>query len=238
MTWHGTYGSGPFTTRKVTAAGSADELVYVDKHPQPTKGSDTSLPDALSALYGAIDAPAATAIARVHGSGDLHNAVYDHAAGEVRARARFSSSFSLDARDARRIFTPAPGRRMRTSRVGRRTRSSRVAPRAASHVSPPHRCRPRRCSSRSGGSTRPGITARTASSGRRTCGRTSAFGSPTSGAARERERAKREQQRKKKKKKKKKKKEKEKKTKKGRAAAAQRKARWFAVRAGLITTLD
>ena len=66
----------PDTMPAVTGQPYMKDLVYVDKHPQPSH-DPTELPDLLATYYGAIDAAATIAVAAGHETGDLHIAVYD-----------------------------------------------------------------------------------------------------------------------------------------------------------------
>jgi hypothetical protein len=64
----------PDTMPVVTGQPHMDDLVYVDKHPQPS-ADITTLPDLLTTYYGSIDQPATAAIAAGHETGDLHIAM-------------------------------------------------------------------------------------------------------------------------------------------------------------------
>jgi len=70
----------PETMPDVTGQPYMKDLVYVDKHPQPSHDL-TELPDLLTAHYGAIDQVTTAAIAAGHETGDLHIAMYDYSPG-------------------------------------------------------------------------------------------------------------------------------------------------------------
>lgn len=68
-----------YSTPNLTGQPMIDSVVYVDKHPQPSK-DDLSMPTALQALRaspGSIDAVAVAALGDQTHSGDVHIAVYD-----------------------------------------------------------------------------------------------------------------------------------------------------------------
>lgn len=68
------------TVSSQTGQPPMKNLVYVDKHPQPSgDGPFGSLPTVLKAYYGNITLDSAKIITQYHGSGDLHIAIYDYA---------------------------------------------------------------------------------------------------------------------------------------------------------------
>ena len=69
----------PANISTVTHMPVVDDVVYIDKHPQPSHDQAT-MPKLLQAYHGHIDARAAINISRVMGSGDMHIAVYDFGA--------------------------------------------------------------------------------------------------------------------------------------------------------------
>jgi hypothetical protein len=68
----------PETMPDVTSQPYFEDLVYVDKHPQPS--TDTTLPTLLEKYYGNMTMSNTRDIVRTHETGDLHIAVYDYAA--------------------------------------------------------------------------------------------------------------------------------------------------------------
>ena len=68
----------PETMPAVTGQQAFEELVYVDKHPQPSAGSN--LPDLLADYYGSLDFNTTRHVNAEHETGDLHIAVYDYSA--------------------------------------------------------------------------------------------------------------------------------------------------------------
>lgn len=53
-----------------------EDLIFVDKHVQPDH--NPCLNDLMTQYYGSIDAAAAVQVSAVHGTGDLHAAIYDY----------------------------------------------------------------------------------------------------------------------------------------------------------------
>lgn len=70
------------TTPTMTGMPYFENLAYVDKHPQPSRGDD-SLPTALKDFYGNIDLESSKVITQYHKTGDLHIASYDFTAGQM-----------------------------------------------------------------------------------------------------------------------------------------------------------
>jgi len=68
----------PDTMPAVTLQPYFEDLVYVDKHPQPSH-DPSSLPDLLAKYWGNLSMEATSAINAGHETGDLHIAVYDFA---------------------------------------------------------------------------------------------------------------------------------------------------------------
>mmetsp|Transcript_5090 Transcript_5090/g.6452 ORF Transcript_5090/g.6452 Transcript_5090/m.6452 type:complete len:480 (+) Transcript_5090:59-1498(+) len=66
----------PETMPAVTTQPYMEDLVYVDKHPQPS--TDTTLPTLLAKYYGNMTMDNTRDIVRTHETGDLHIAVYDY----------------------------------------------------------------------------------------------------------------------------------------------------------------
>jgi hypothetical protein len=71
----------PETMPAVTGMPEMSELVYVDKHPQPSAGSN--LPDLLQEYYGSLNFTNTRDINAQHETGDLHIAVYDFGSDSV-----------------------------------------------------------------------------------------------------------------------------------------------------------
>ena len=88
----------PETMPAVTGQPFMEDLVYVDKHPQPS--GDQALPGLLNASYGAIGAAETAAVSASHETGDLHIAMYDFTPGQE------TLWFSLGRIDARGHFGP------------------------------------------------------------------------------------------------------------------------------------
>jgi hypothetical protein len=61
----------------VTGQPYLPELVYVDKHTQPSWDATQQLPNLLQAAYGNLDMPHTAYVNAAHETGDLHVAVYD-----------------------------------------------------------------------------------------------------------------------------------------------------------------
>jgi len=69
----------PANISSVTHMPVVQDVVYIDKHPQPSHDQVT-MPQLLQEHHGSIDARAAINITRHMGSGDMHVAVYDYGA--------------------------------------------------------------------------------------------------------------------------------------------------------------
>jgi len=82
---------GPANVSQVTHMPAMEDLVYIDKHPQPSHDNVT-MPALMAKNYGSITAVNTIDACRVMGTGDLHNAVYDFS-----ARKTFLSLGTIDA---------------------------------------------------------------------------------------------------------------------------------------------
>lgn len=70
---------GPENISSVTHEKAFADVVYIDKHPQPSH-DNTTMPGLVTKYYGELTGPTTVSnIPRVMGSGDLHVAVYDFA---------------------------------------------------------------------------------------------------------------------------------------------------------------
>jgi hypothetical protein len=65
----------PDSAPKLTGQPVIKDLVYVDKHEQPSH--DQCLPDALNHFYGKVDFDTTSQVIQAHKTGDLHAAAYD-----------------------------------------------------------------------------------------------------------------------------------------------------------------
>jgi hypothetical protein len=88
----------------------SEDLVYVDKHPQPSADA-TSLPDLLAAAYGALNVVTTVAVAAGHETGDLHIAIYDYNLENPKlwlsvGRIDASGSFGPDGKAWKACFRP------------------------------------------------------------------------------------------------------------------------------------
>jgi len=81
----------PGNVTQVTHMPVIEDLVYIDKHPQPSHDNVT-MPALMAKNYGSITAVNTIDACRVMGTGDLHNAVYDFS-----ARKTFLSLGTIDA---------------------------------------------------------------------------------------------------------------------------------------------
>ena len=69
----------PANISTVTHMPVMDDLVYIDKHPQPSH-DNTTMPSLMSKFYGNLSAPNIIESAAQMETGDLHNTVYDYSA--------------------------------------------------------------------------------------------------------------------------------------------------------------
>lgn len=78
---NGTYVFSDTTMPAQTGQPYIKNIVYVDKHPQPSGDGPTgSLPTALAFFNGQITLQNTKAIVQAHQTGDVHFAVFDYAA--------------------------------------------------------------------------------------------------------------------------------------------------------------
>jgi hypothetical protein len=88
----------PDNNKDITNQTSLADVVYIDKHPQPSHDNHT-LPDLMAKYHGQITGEIAVQqIARLEQSGDLHTAAYDFGSKKVRMCAVLVSSQAASAR--------------------------------------------------------------------------------------------------------------------------------------------
>jgi hypothetical protein len=79
----------------VTHAPEFSDVVYIDKHPQPSHDNVT-MPGLMKQYHGSLDASIAVQyIPRIMGSGDLHAAIYDFGTRSVPSSLCCIFHFSL-----------------------------------------------------------------------------------------------------------------------------------------------
>lgn len=99
------------TLPSLTSQPAVADVVYVDKHPQPSP--DKVMPAAVKALAAAsnITAEAVAAMGEETQSGDVHIAIYDYRPSKGCGRRLFSVYLALGSTDANGTYT-GPGGRM------------------------------------------------------------------------------------------------------------------------------